>query len=158
MGKLWRNQFRRFARLLCLRDHWNIGVVDAPITKFLDPKFFPRVHWLLSPPSGGYYADPFHCASTGENNATPSTSVLVEEYDYDRAKGSISWLSLMKEQGSLRIHDSGSAITLPIHLSYPYIFRHDDACTVSRVPGNRMGSPCIAPSLHQGSGKSLPPW
>ncbi len=126
MGKLWRNQFRRFARLLCLRDHWNIGVVDAPITKFLDPKFFPRVHWLLSPPSGGYYADPFHCASTGENNPTPSTNVLVEEYDYDRAKGSISWLSLMKEQGSLRIHDSGSAITLPTHLSYPYTFRHDD--------------------------------
>jgi hypothetical protein len=125
MGKLWSNQFHRIARLLSLRDHWNIGVVDAPITKFLDPKFSPHVHWLPSQPSRGYFADPFHCPETGANNPKPTTSVMVEEYDYAGAKGSISWLSLRKEQGSLRIDDRGSAIALPMHLSYPYIFRYD---------------------------------
>jgi hypothetical protein len=125
MGKLWSNQFHRIARLLSLRDHWNIGVVDAPITKFLDPKFSPHVHWLPSQPSRGYFADPFHCPETGANNPKPTTSVMVEEYDYAGAKGSISWLSLIKEQGSLRIDDRGSAIALPMHLSYPYIFRYD---------------------------------
>jgi hypothetical protein len=125
MGKLWSNQFHRIARFLSLRDHWNIGVVDAPITKFLDPKFSPHVHWLPSQPSRGYFADPFHCPETGANNPKPTTSVVVEEYDYAGAKGSISWLSLRKEQGSLRIDDRGSAIALPMHLSYPYIFRYD---------------------------------
>jgi hypothetical protein len=125
MGKLWSNQFHRIARLLSLRDHWNIGVVDAPITKFLDPKFSPHVHWLPSQPSRGYFADPFHCPETGANNPKPTTSVMVEEYNYAGAKGSISWLSLRKEQGSLRIDDRGSAIALPMHLSYPYIFRYD---------------------------------
>jgi hypothetical protein len=125
MGKLWSNQFHRIARLLSLRDHWNIGVVDAPITKFLDPKFSPHVHWLPSQTSRGYFADPFHCPETGANNPKPTTSVMVEEYNYAGAKGSISWLSLRKEQGSLRIDDRGSAIALPMHLSYPYIFRYD---------------------------------
>jgi hypothetical protein len=125
MGKLWSNQFHRIARLLSLRDHWSIGVVDAPITKFLDPKFSPHVHWLPSQPSRGYFADPFHCPETAANNPKPTTSVMVEEYDYAGAKGSISWLSLRKEQGSLRIDDRGSAIALPMHLSYPYIFRYD---------------------------------
>jgi hypothetical protein len=125
MGKLWSNQFHRIARLVSLRDHWNIGIVDAPIRKFLDPNFSPHVHWLLSQPSRGYFADPFHCPETGANNPKPTTSVMVEEYDYAGTKGSISWLSLRKEQGSLRIDDRGSAIALPMHLSYPYIFRYD---------------------------------
>jgi len=125
MGKLWSNQFYRIARLLSLRDHWNIGVVEAPITKFLDPNFSPHVHWLPSQPSRKYFADPFHCPEIGANNPKPTTSVMVEEYDYAGAKGSISWLSLRKEQGSLRIDDRGPAIALPIHLSYPYIFRYD---------------------------------
>ena len=125
MGKLWSNQFYRIARLLSLRDHWNIGVVEAPITKFLDPNFSPHVHWLPSQPSRKYFADPFHCPEIGANNPKPTTSVMVEEYDYAGAKGSISWLSLRKQQGSLRIDDRGPAIALPIHLSYPYIFRYD---------------------------------
>ena len=125
MGKLWSNQFHRIARFLSLRDHWNIGVVEAPITKFLDPNFSPHVHWLPSQPSRKYFADPFHRPEIGANNPKPTTSVMVEEYDYAGAKGSISWLSLRKEQGSLRIDDRGPAIALPIHLSYPYIFRYD---------------------------------
>jgi len=44
---------------LTRHDEWAVGVVEAPIQRFLEPDFRPVVRWLGGPGKWGYFADPF---------------------------------------------------------------------------------------------------
>jgi len=54
---LWRNLNDRLRRLL-FSNAWRAGVLDAPITRFLELDYLPSVRWLPSPREIGFLADP----------------------------------------------------------------------------------------------------
>jgi hypothetical protein len=97
------------------RDHWNVGVVDAPIERFLDPSDVPPPSWH-APVRGPdvYVADPFGVAGHDD--------VLVEAFAEATQRGTIEVLD-----------DAAGGCVLPlgVHASYPYLFTHDGAvwCT-----------------------------
>ena len=95
----------RHAAELFRHDEWNIGVVDAPISAFLDPAFVPAVRWLPVE-RGTYLADPFATAGPGE--------ILCEEWSAGRARG-----RLIRVDGNGRRH-ALEGFPASVHLSYPY--------------------------------------
>ncbi|MCX7620942.1 MAG: hypothetical protein N2037_08895, partial [Acidimicrobiales bacterium] len=102
---------------LIYADQWDIGVVDAPIHRFLDPTFRPSVRWLgLGDPPHVYAADPF---------AMPSgDTVLYERFDNATRKGEI-WQAPLP--GSAKPNNeealtTPAALPLSSHASYPFVF------------------------------------
>ncbi|HEY5011815.1 MAG TPA: hypothetical protein VIK61_03805 [Acidimicrobiia bacterium] len=96
------------------RDHWNVGVVDAPIERFLDPAFVPDTRWLPSPAGRKIYvADPFGIESRDV--------ILVEAYDQRTQKGVIRAIDAASGAGS----DGESVIPESEHTSYPFLLTHE---------------------------------
>lgn len=98
-----------------LTEIWQVGLVHAPIHRFLDPAFEPSVQWLPNAHSHHFYADPF-LAPAGEQGLR----ILVEEYDYrSDPVGRIGQLFARGpafEPPALRLFPS------PTHMSYPFLF------------------------------------
>lgn len=88
---------------------WNVGVVDAPIEKFLEPDFHPVVRWLPAEGRATFRADPF-----GRMGST--LTMLVETFDYATGVGAISALD---EHGTTL--EEGPVLRLDGHASYPYL-------------------------------------
>jgi hypothetical protein len=96
------------------RDHWNIGVVDAPIARFLDPAYAPRIDWLpRSGPGEIYVADPF--GIEGDD------SILAEAFDERSQLGVIRALDGATGRGA----EGASIIPAEVHASYPFLLAHD---------------------------------
>ena len=92
---------------------WNVGVVDAPIHRFLDASFEPRVKWFPKPRRGQFVADPF---------GLPDGSAqewLAESYDYATDRGVIA----VVERGHPGMPRE-SGLPVNAHASYPYLLRH----------------------------------
>jgi hypothetical protein len=115
LSKILANRLRGVYRLLFRYSFWNIGVVDAPIQRFLDPGFKPKIEWLPRPPSGEFKADPFGMLES------PNIHVFFENLDYHAPKGII--YTLQVRQGAIA-SDSKKIIELPVHMSYPYLVEH----------------------------------
>ena len=97
-------------------DFWQVGVVQAPITAFLDPEVQPgQVTWLPSPGPWRYLADPFG-VRRGE-----TTHVFVESFDYRTKHGVIEHHELGPD---LEWRDWTTVLAGPHHLSYPYLIEH----------------------------------
>ena len=111
-GGAWiRDQFQGMTTV----DSWNVGVVHAPIEKFLEADFKPDVKWLPYKRKKMFIADPF-IESSGEQ-----TEILAEEFDYDLNRGYIV---------RVRVNARGQTEVEQIlddkrHLSYPYVLRHN---------------------------------
>ena len=71
-------------RAVALQPQWNVGIVDAPISRFLEATFQPVVRWLPRPPPSHFVADPFGLPGR------PDQAFLVETYDYHSRRGVIS--------------------------------------------------------------------
>lgn len=97
-------------------DVWNIGIVDAPIHTFLTPGARPPVRWLPEPPRGSFLADPFMI----ETDRGPV--ILAEGFSYAAGKGHIAALHGTPGGG---FGPPVPVITETVHLSYPYIVRHE---------------------------------
>jgi hypothetical protein len=103
-------------RSMFVSEDWNVGIVEAPIARFLDPAFRPDVTWL--PRYHGrarFIADPFAVPS---NNGL---TVLVEEFDNNRYQGflsSIDWAPGTAVPPARVMIDEG------IHMSYPFPVKH----------------------------------
>jgi hypothetical protein len=100
---------------LLRHEEWNIGVVYQPISVFLNPAIKPTVHWLPRRGHGSFLADPFGIATNG------TLCIFCEEFDYRTSKGKIVSIELAPGKPVPR---SMVSIDLPVHSSYPYIFRH----------------------------------
>src|SRR5688572_17085092 len=87
-------------------DHWNLGIVDAPIQAFLESGFRPDVHWLPRPPRGKYHSDPFGLTRDG------TTAILFEDFDFGTNKGVISSVQETPDGG---FSPPRVAIELPFH-------------------------------------------
>ena len=113
-------------------DHWNIGIVDLPIHAFLEPEIAPVVHWLPSPASGKFHADPFGIAKEGR------TTIMFEEFDFRSNKGVVSWI---QEDGKGGFSRPKTAIELPYHMAYPYLFESGGSiyCIPEIAHGREVG-------------------
>ncbi len=106
---------RNTLETLFLDAQWNIGVVDQPIHRFLEPDFKPAVRWLPDPPRGRFAADCFVWEREGR------LFLFFEDLDYRSYKGRIWGVEL---KGA---HPLGAPVTVldpPTHLSYPYLIDH----------------------------------
>jgi hypothetical protein len=109
------SRFRVLSDTKLHRDLWNIGMVDAPITAFLDDGFRPTIRWLPEMVKGSYRADPFGLERDGRLH------ILFEEFDYHRPVGTL---------GAMEVADGRfgrtSRVTIgeKTHLSYPYLVEH----------------------------------
>jgi hypothetical protein len=99
------------ARGVLRADHWQVGVVHAPIERFLDADFDPSVEWLaLDRPRVAYAADPFVIDDGGP-------LVLYERFDSAGRIGEI-WQARPDNPGSA----GPAGLPVASHASYPYCF------------------------------------
>lgn len=119
--KVLGNKLRRVFDFAFRQDEWNVGVVETPIQRFLDPAFQPVVKLMPRPAEGTFMADTF-----GIERPDGSVELLVEDLDYRTNRGIIRvipWdLAAARPTGPGRV-----VLDLPVHLSYPYLFEADGA-------------------------------
>jgi hypothetical protein len=107
---------RLLYRKVFKRDLYNVGLVEAPIHRFLDPDFRPVIHWLpkLSR-RGAFIADPFGVETGGRKY------LLCEYFDYrDRMARILS----AEITDTAHIDELRDAIVLDSHISYPFLLEH----------------------------------
>jgi hypothetical protein len=97
-------------------ERWNIGVVRAPIHRFLDPDFRPEVEWAPYHRDGYMLADPFG-VSAGDG-----LRVLCEEFSFFSERGWISELSWNRRAGW---GEPRTMLDEQVHMSYPYPVLHE---------------------------------
>jgi hypothetical protein len=105
-------------RKIFKRDLYNVGLVRAPIHSFLDPQWRPDIVWLPErSKTGTFIADPFGIEYNGKQY------LLCEYFDYREPKARI----MGAELNNLKlVDDLKDAIEIPCHISYPFLFLHDD--------------------------------
>jgi hypothetical protein len=109
---------------LLASPYWNVGVVDAPIERFLDPTFSPRVRWLPRPARGQFVADPFGLPAD-------ERGWLVESYDYATRRGVIAAVEVTGEK-----RPGPAVLDVETHASYPYLLTHGhDVYCVPQIDG-----------------------
>lgn len=97
-----------------LTEIWHVGLVQAPIHRFLDPTFQPKVEWLPNVRPHHFFADPFLSQLPGDG-----LRILVEEYDYAKDPtgriAELSWHSNRFQLPPRRVLPSSA------HMSYPFL-------------------------------------
>lgn len=104
-------------RKIFRRDDYNVGLVHAPIHRFLEPHWRPEIHWLpkrLRP--GTFIADPFGIEFEGKRY------LLCEYFDYREPNGRIVAGEMRDGILTGTLED---AIGGPCHASYPFLFAHE---------------------------------
>jgi hypothetical protein len=117
---------------LVLHDHWNVGVVRAPVQEFLRPGFRPEVDWFPPLPRGHFIADPMATWREGV------MYVFFEEFDYWSQRGRIRYCMI---DASGQISPASDALCPPFHVSYPFLVEH--AGEVFMVPETHQDH-CVA--------------
>jgi hypothetical protein len=111
----WRSFFRH--------DQWNIGIVDAPIEKFLHMSVPLPVSWLPETPAAEYRADPFGVWTEGR------LTILCEYYSYRDDRGYIVAIDAGTGEAAAQLDARGVRVQIgpktPVHMSYPYLFEID---------------------------------
>jgi hypothetical protein len=110
--------FRKLARQvhgLLFTESWRVGIVDAPISRFLDPECRLAPTWLPERDRAHFLADPF---LAGVENGW---LLVAEEFDYSTNTGSI--VEEFSPDGSFtgRMRPS---VRENCHMSYPYLLTH----------------------------------
>lgn len=121
--RLLNNKFTDSTNWFFKHDQWGIGIVDAPISRFLDPDFVPAVRWLPAPPRGTIIADPFGIRRHG------ITTVVYEELDDRSRKGMIMAVEVADSKHS---DLPRQVMNLAVHLSYPYLI--EDGADIFCIP------------------------
>jgi hypothetical protein len=114
--KLLRNLVKTKLQALFCHPQWNIGIVRAPVHRFLDPGALPEPQYLPGLRKGTLRADPFGLMRNGR------LTLLFEEVDYESSKGIITAVQVAESGAAL---SSQKVFDLPFHMSYPYLFEHD---------------------------------
>lgn len=127
-GRWVLRQYRGLAKA----DRWHVGVVDAPISSFVDGGTLGEADWLPLP--GGaerYVADPF-----GIVDADGRATVLVEDYDHSERHGRLSAYRGPADAltGPVPLHE------FDVHASYPYLVQVDGEwwCIPETSAGNEL--------------------
>jgi hypothetical protein len=112
--RLWYERLRRLR--YHRRDVWGIGLVKAPIHRFLDGWPEDAATIWLDDPAVAYHADPFAIRIDGR------TLVLTEYVPRPGVRGEIVARELGDDD---RLREPTLALRLPAHLSYPFLIEQD---------------------------------
>src|SRR5207302_3231245 len=105
-------QYSLLYRKIFRRDLYNVGLVHAPIHRFLEPHWRPEIHWLPQRArSGAFLADPFGVEFEGKRY------LLCEYFDYREPNGRIVGGEI---KGAALAGDLEDAIAGRCHMSYPF--------------------------------------
>ena len=96
---------------------WAIGFMETSIDDIIAGKPY-KIKWV-DVPTDCWYADPFILNVT-ENKI----DLLVEEWNYDREKGSISKITINSKTN--KIIDRKAVLQLDTHLSFPVIYKMEE--------------------------------
>ena len=118
MMKISRNKMKTlYSKLFCY-EYWSIGIVNKPIQESLTDTE-PSINWIISD-TKKYLADPFAFKYQNEIH------VLMEEVDHRVVKGFISEIIFSQDQPADDFRMNQAKLSLPSHMSYPYILEHED--------------------------------
>jgi hypothetical protein len=127
-ARIGRSFVRAQVAAIAASPQWNVGVVDAPIHRFLDDGFEGPVHWFPRADRGRFVADPFGLPEGA------AREFLVESFDYRTNRGVIA---AAQRNGAAVRHQS--VLEVESHASYPFLVRHrgDVYCVpqLEDVPG-----------------------
>lgn len=126
-----RNKVRFHRAQLRKHEEWNVGVLHQPIHHLLEERPSLNIQWLPAPSPGAFRADPF-----GYHGPDGQLFMLYERYDRATGKGDIHRLRPKRDNVIKR---SRPMLTLPSHLSYPYVVSTEDeqgAPVVYVIPEN----------------------
>jgi len=98
--------------------HWNIGVLQHSIEESINESFNPEIEWYEYPKEDGFLADPFPIT------IDDTKYIFVEDFSYPDWKGKISYIEY---PDGFRDGDLRTAHEEPEHMSYPYLFEHNDS-------------------------------
>ena len=112
LGHKVRNQLQN----LFLIDHWNVGIIEQPISSLVKGHIQLKPRWLFKTDRRHFLADPFVIEHKG------TTAIMAEEYDYQIEKGRIVYADW---PNSADPTSAKLALDLPEHLSYPYLIKHN---------------------------------
>lgn len=101
---------------LFMFEQWNIGIASCNIGDFVDVPN-QKIHWLKNPSLQEFRADPFGLELKGKKY------IFFEKYDRVKRKGKISLLEIGQ---NLEIISEKDVLEENHHLSYPYIFAHEN--------------------------------
>jgi hypothetical protein len=107
---------REVCRSFFFTDYWNIGVVKAPISAFLEEKK-PEVDWYPLRSRNRFLADPFCLVDESDKHRL---HIFYETYPFVEARGKLDYI-LYKQSFGLE----QKLIKEPFHLSYPYPIKHN---------------------------------
>jgi hypothetical protein len=116
LGRILVARLKSTYRLFFRYSFWNIGVVEAPIERFLNNDYRPKIDWLPRPPKGEFKADPFGML------ASSNLHVFYENLDYHHPKGIIFTVDV-QTSGTFATRPR-KMIELPVHMSYPFLVKH----------------------------------
>ncbi len=99
-------------------EAWMVGVIEAPVSEFLDMGYQPGIEWLPSPTKQRFLADPFLV------KRPDGWLLLAEDFDFDTNLGRIvhEFSSDSKFTGAVQ-----DALAEPCHMSYPFPLEHEGA-------------------------------
>lgn len=121
---VWRQLSFAWQRLF-RHNQWNVGVLSASVETLLVPGAYADgdIQWFPLAGRGGFLADPFGIERGG------TLHVLCERFDYRSAVGDISTFDFAQHCFATELE---RAITLPVHMSYPFLI--EDAGEVYCTP------------------------
>lgn len=111
------DRIRRAWSRLTRHPDWNIGVAHCAPWDFLDPARRIEVTWFPRQPRHQYIADPFAITRNG------TRYVFFETFDFRSERGIIQCCALDE---ALVPGPIETALSLPHHLSYPFVFEYGD--------------------------------
>jgi hypothetical protein len=95
---------------------WNIGIAKIDTKDLLESSELENITWIASPKES-FFADPFIVEESGVYY------IFFEEYLYSEFSGRIS---MMETIDFLSFSDPEVVLDRSFHLSYPYVFKHED--------------------------------
>jgi hypothetical protein len=121
MMKVLGNQVARYARRKLnernTREHWKVGIRSGCQLQGLEAACAPQGYSWIEAPADHYYADPFLITRREQSH------LFVEAYDCAIRKGYIAHMPIDRNG---RVGPAQTVLNLPYHLSYPFVFAHDD--------------------------------
>lgn len=113
--KLVYYNLREASRSFFFTDYWNIGVVKAPISAFLDDEK-PKADWYPLRSRNRFLADPFCLVDESDKH---KLHIFYETYPFKEARGKLDYILYEQSFGPEQ-----KLIKEPFHLSYPYPVKH----------------------------------
>jgi hypothetical protein len=110
-----RNILKRIAQAIT-REHWAVGVIDAPVQQVCQ-SFDPATIRWLPPPPDGFLADPF-----GLTRPDGTLVILAEALSWQDGRGRIVTLESRPDGTVTPLQDIFAFTT---HASYPQLIEHD---------------------------------